>query len=55
MDLPTVFQERKKGDIQNSLADIGRIKEYLGYQVKVDFEQGIKDYIALMLDQKSST
>lgn len=55
MDLPTVFQERKKGDIQNSLADIGRIKEYLGYQVKVDFEQGMKDYIALMLDQKSST
>ncbi len=36
------FTEPRPGDVRHTLADISKAKEILGYEVKVDFEEGIK-------------
>lgn len=39
------FAEERKGDIKHSLAEIRKAKEKLGYEVKFDFEEGLKKTI----------
>jgi UDP-N-acetylglucosamine 4-epimerase len=41
--------EERKGDIRNSLADISKAKNLLGYEPKVHFEEGIEKTIAWFL------
>jgi len=36
-----VYSEPRPGDVKHSLADITKAKELLGYEVKVDFEEGL--------------
>ena len=37
-----VYSEPRPGDVKHSLADITKTKELLGYEVKVDFEEGLR-------------
>ena len=37
-----VFTPARKGDVKHSLADISLARELLGYEVEVDFTEGIK-------------
>ncbi|MBK6951722.1 MAG: NAD-dependent epimerase/dehydratase family protein [Crocinitomicaceae bacterium] len=39
------FENVRKGDILNSLADISKAKNDLNYEVQMDFYQGIREYI----------
>ncbi|MBX7245006.1 MAG: SDR family oxidoreductase [Candidatus Sumerlaeaceae bacterium] len=36
------FAEARKGDVKHSLADISRAKELIGYEVSVDFREGLR-------------
>jgi len=40
--LEPLFLDSKPGDIRHSLADISKAKKLLGYEVKIDFEEGLK-------------
>jgi nucleoside-diphosphate-sugar epimerase len=40
--LSPIYTESKPGDVKHSLAAIGRAKELLGYDVKVDFREGLQ-------------
>ena len=35
----------RRGDVRHSLADISQAQAMLGYEVKVDFEQGLRRVI----------
>ena len=39
-------QSAASGDVRHSLADISQAQAMLGYEVKVDFEQGLRRIIA---------
>lgn len=41
----------RKGDIQNSLANISKIQRVLDYKVVTDFEAGISEYIKHLLQK----
>lgn len=41
VSLPATYAPNRPGDIRHSLADIGKIQRLLGYQVEVEFEEGI--------------
>ena len=41
-DIPTKYADVRPGDVQDSLADIRRAKELLGYEPQIDFEQGLR-------------
>lgn len=41
-DLKPVYKLERKGDVKHSLADISKAKELLGYDVTVDFEEGLR-------------
>lgn len=42
------YTDRRPGEIQHSLANVGKANQFLGYEVKVDFKQGIKRVIDTM-------
>jgi UDP-glucose 4-epimerase len=37
-----LHEEPRQGDVKHSLADISAAREYLGYEVKVDLEEGLR-------------
>lgn len=41
-----VFKEERKGDVRDSLADISKAKNLLGYEPKVFFDEGLKITLA---------
>ncbi|MBZ5515320.1 MAG: SDR family oxidoreductase [Acidobacteriia bacterium] len=41
-DLKPEYVARRAGDVRHSQADIGRARQYLGYEVKVGFEEGLR-------------
>ncbi|MHA1987715.1 MAG: GDP-mannose 4,6-dehydratase [Promethearchaeota archaeon] len=42
---PIYNQQYRVGDIRHCVADISKIKEKLGYEPKISFDQGIEEYI----------
>jgi nucleoside-diphosphate-sugar epimerase len=45
-DIAPVHTAPRVGDVRHSLADIARAREMLGYQVEVEFEEGLRCLIA---------
>ncbi len=45
----------RQGDIRDSLADISKAKNLLGYDPKVDFNQGIKETVASFLANQTNS
>ncbi len=45
-DIAPVHTAPRLGDVKHSLADIARAREMLGYQVEVEFEEGLRRLIA---------
>jgi nucleoside-diphosphate-sugar epimerase len=41
-EISPIYTESKPGDVKHSLATIERAKELLGYEVKVDFREGLR-------------
>ncbi len=41
-DTPAEYTDARPGDIKHSLADITRAKELLGFEPRIDFEQGLR-------------
>jgi UDP-N-acetylglucosamine 4-epimerase len=41
-DIPAIYVPSRNGDIQDSLADVGKIKKMLGYTIQVKITEGIK-------------
>jgi len=41
-NIEPVYTDPQPGDVKHSLADISKAKELLGYEVKVDFKEGLK-------------
>ncbi|MCK9165728.1 MAG: GDP-mannose 4,6-dehydratase, partial [Candidatus Cloacimonas sp.] len=37
-----IFEKERAGDVKHSLAGIEKAKEVLGYEVKVDFKEGLR-------------
>ena len=48
-----VYQAKRKGDIQDSLAEIEKIKTDLGYKVQTNFCDGMNKYIQSLILQKA--
>lgn len=40
-----IYKSSRKGDIQNSYADIGKARKILGFKPKIELEDGLKDLI----------
>jgi nucleoside-diphosphate-sugar epimerase len=51
-DITPVHTAPRAGDIRHSLADIVRAREMLGYQVEVEFEEGLRRLIAWCKEHK---
>jgi len=49
-----VFAPTRKGDVKHSLADIALARELLGYEVGVDFNEGIRRTVAWYLNRQAS-
>lgn len=47
--IPANYGQPRKGDIDHSLADIGKAKELINYQPQIDFEQGLKKTVDFYL------
>ncbi|MEN6626793.1 MAG: SDR family oxidoreductase [Candidatus Sumerlaeia bacterium] len=45
-DIKPIFEPARIGDVKHSLADIAKARELLGYDVSVDFNEGIRRTIA---------
>jgi len=45
-EIAPIFAERRAGDVKHSLADIQLARETIGYEVEVDFQQGLAQTIA---------
>jgi len=41
-DFNVLYGEKRKGDIEHSLADISMGRELLGYEARVNFEEGLR-------------
>jgi UDP-glucose 4-epimerase len=48
-DLEPIFQATREGDVRDSLASLMRIKETLGYEPKVSFEEGLRKTVEATL------
>lgn len=48
------FISPRPGDVKDSLADISKAKEFLGYQPKYTFDSGLKETLNWFLDQKKA-
>lgn len=46
-----ITRKFRKGDIRHNYADISKIKNLLGFEPKINFEQGIKKYVAWVKTQ----
>ena len=44
-DIPAIYQPKRAGDVEHSLADIRRAKEKIGYTPKVMFDEGLEKAI----------
>ena len=44
-DIKPIFKEAREGDVQHSLADIKKAHKLIGYEPKIDFEEGLKKTI----------
>jgi nucleoside-diphosphate-sugar epimerase len=51
-DITPVHTAPRAGDVRHSLADIVRAREMLGYQVEVEFEEGLRRLIAWCKEHK---
>ncbi len=49
-----IFAPARKGDVKHSLADISLARKLLGYEVEVDFTEGIKRTVEWYLEKHSS-
>ncbi|MDH4222236.1 MAG: SDR family oxidoreductase [candidate division Zixibacteria bacterium] len=52
-ELAPSYSEPKAGDIRHSLGDISKAKKLLDYEVKIDFEEGLKKTISYYKDLNS--
>lgn len=50
---PIYNQQYRVGDIRHCVADISKIKEKLGYEPKISFDQGIEEYINWIKNQEN--
>ena len=50
---PKVFHEYRSGDIRHCYADCSKIKSKIGFKTSVKFEDGIKDLINWVVQQKA--
>lgn len=50
--LAPVFRAPRAGDVRESLADIGRARELLGYRPSIGFEEGLQHTVAWYLEEK---
>lgn len=46
-----VYAEPRSGDVKHSLANIGKARQFLGYEPEIDFEEGLRRTIAFMKDE----
>jgi UDP-glucose 4-epimerase len=44
-DIKPVYQDKRLGDVKHSLADIGKAKKMLGFEVKMGFTEGLRELI----------
>jgi UDP-glucose 4-epimerase len=44
-DITPIYADQRAGDIKHSQADITRAREHLGYEPKVNFEEGLRNTI----------
>lgn len=44
-DVEIKYNKQRMGDVKHSLANIGKAQQFLGYRVKVDFNEGLKRLI----------
>ncbi|HDK35440.1 MAG TPA: hypothetical protein ENG82_00940 [Bacteroidetes bacterium] len=49
-----VYADPRPGDVKHSLANIGKARQFLGYEAKVDFYRGIRRVIEDMDAQTES-
>lgn len=49
--LTPTYQEARKGDVRDSLADITKIKSFLDYEVKTNFREGMEQYLDILIRQ----
>ena len=45
------YADPRPGDVKHSLANIGKARQFLGYEPKIDFEEGLRRTIQFMLEQ----
>lgn len=45
-----IYAEPRSGDVKHSLANIGKARQFLGYEPEIDFEEGLRRTIAFMKD-----
>ena len=50
-DVEPVYQSELKGDVRNSYANISLAKEYFGYSVVIDFEEGLMQTVKYFRQQ----
>lgn len=53
-NIEPIFAPPRVGDVRHSLADIQLAKELLGYEVFVDFDEGMKRTVAWYLEHKNA-
>jgi len=41
-DIEPIFEKERAGDVKHSLAGIDKAKELIGYEVRVDFKEGLQ-------------
>ena len=51
---PVITSQYRKGDIRHCFADITKIRQKLGYEPKVSFEDGMKELIKWSADREAS-
>jgi nucleoside-diphosphate-sugar epimerase len=44
-EITPIFAERRSGDVLHSLADITRARDLIGYEVEIDFHEGLRQVI----------
>lgn len=51
---PQIVGQYRRGDIRHCFADIGRIRQKLGFQPQVAFEEGVADLISWVREQEAT-
>jgi len=47
-DVKPIYADPRPGDVKHSLANIGKARQFLGYEPEIDFEEGLRRTIAFM-------